>query len=110
MSSRARALFEALRIQTSFDGVQELAEPKSVSYHCPSFFMEVLPRAHGLALLLAIDFNEINDENGIAQDTSNRSFFTYAQYEGGVNISIRDEGDIEKALPIIRQVHAKLMA
>lgn len=109
MSEKARGLFDSLRqqIRKMDEDVIELAEPKSVSYHRPAFFMEVLPRAHRLNLLLAIDFNEIEDEHGIAKDTSQRSFFANAQYEGGVNIPIGSEDDIDKALPIIRQAHAR---
>jgi predicted transport protein len=44
----------------------ELAEPKSISYHGPAFFLEVLPRRYTLTLLLALDFNEIDDPSGLA--------------------------------------------
>lgn len=109
MSQKARSLFETLRKKIcDLDGeVIELAEPKSVSYHRPSFFLEVLPRAHRVNLLLAIDFNEIEDEYGIAKDASQWSFFVNAQYEGGVTVPIWSNSDIEKAMPLIRQAHAR---
>ena len=108
MSQTARDLFERLRTRVrEIDGeLIELAEPRSVSYHGPSFFLEVLPRKNRINLLLALDFNEIDDPHGIAKDTSQRKFFVHAQYEGGVNIPIWSAEDIEKALPIIRQAHA----
>ncbi len=61
MSDKARALFESLRHQVKEidDGVLEVAESKSVSYHGPVFFLEVLPRKHRLTLLLPLDFNEV---------------------------------------------------
>ena len=83
---------------------------EEVDYHGPEFFLEVLPRKNRINLLLALDFNEAEDPHGIAKDTSQRKFFVYAQYEGGVNIPIWSTDDIELALPIIRQAHALISA
>jgi len=105
MSAAARDLFDLLRarvVEIDAD-IIELAEQKSVSYHGPAFFLEVLPRKNRLNLLLALDFNEIDDPTGIAKDTSGRSFFVNAVYEGGVNVPIWAATDIERALPMIRQ-------
>ena len=108
MTEIARDLFSQLRqVVLDIDSdIIELAEPRSVSYHSPDFFLEVLPRTNRINLILAIDFNEAEDPNGIAKDTSQRKFFVHAQYEGGVNIPIWSAGDIELALPLIRQAHA----
>ncbi len=106
MTEVARALFEQIRtmvLEIDSD-VIELAEPRSVSYHGPDFFLEVLPRTNCINLLLALDFH------GIAEDTSQRKFFIHAQYEGGVNIPIWSADDIEIARPIIRQAHALISA
>ncbi len=104
MTPVARALFDILREKVlGMDGdVIELAEQKSVSYHGPAFFMEVLPRKDRILLLLDLDINEVEDTTGIAQDTSTWKFFTNAVHEGGVYITIRLAAEIEKALPIIR--------
>jgi len=104
MSATARPLFEALRqrVQALDADIIELAEKKSVSYHGPAFFLEVLPRKNRLGLLLPLEFNEVDDSEGFAADTSQWKFFVNAQYEGGVYIVIREEADIDKALPIIR--------
>ena len=112
MTEVARALFEQIRTMVlKIDSdVIELAEPRSVSYHGPEFFLEVLPRTNCINLLLALDFNEAEDFHGIAEDTSQRKFFIHAQYEGGVNIPIWSADDIEIALPIIRQAHALIPA
>ena len=107
MTQTARQLFEALsaRISALDASIIELAEKKSVSYHGPSFFMEVLPRKHRLNLLLAVEFNEIDDPTEIAKDTSDRKFFANAQYEGGVNIPIWNADEIDQALPIVRHTY-----
>ena len=112
MTEEARVLFERLRVEVlEIDSdIIELAEPQSVSYHGPEFFLEVLPRKYCINLLLALDFNEAKDPHSIAEDASQRKFFFYAEYEGGVNISIWSADDIELALPIIRQAHALISA
>lgn len=107
MSSKARELFEKLRhyILELDSDLLELAEAHSVSYHGPEFFLEVLPRKHNLTLLLPLDFNEVDDATGLAQDANQWKFFVNANYEGGVYLSINHEDDIEPVMPIIRQSH-----
>jgi hypothetical protein len=55
MSDDAKLLFAELkaRIFEIDQNVLELAEPKSISYHGPHFFLEVLPRRYRISLLLA---------------------------------------------------------
>ena len=105
MSAVARGLFDLLRekILKMDADIIELAEQKSVSYHGPTFFLEVLPRKDHVSLLLAPDFNEVDDPSGIAKDASEWKFFVNAVYEGGVNIPVRGVDDFDKALPMIRQ-------
>lgn len=108
MSAEARTLFEELRarVMTLDSDILELAEPNSVSYHGPSFFLEVLPRRYKLTLLLALDFNEVDDPSGLAKDATEKKFFVHARHEGGVSLSVWNTADIESAVPLIRQAHA----
>jgi predicted transport protein len=105
MSAAARSIFDLLRTKVTEidDEVIELAERKSVSYHGTAFFLEVLPRKNRITLLLALDFNEVDDPSGAAKDASEHKFFVNAEYEGGVHFSIWEPEDIEKAMPAIRQ-------
>jgi predicted transport protein len=98
MSAEARALIDKLRAQVLAVGsdVLELAEPKSISYHGPNFFLEVLPRLYSLTLLLVLDFNEIDDPTGRAQDATQREFFINARYEGGVSLRVVAVDGIER--------------
>jgi predicted transport protein len=107
MTGAARELFGVLREKvTALDAeIIELAEQKSVSYHGPAFFLEVVPRKAALSLLLTLDFNEVEDASGLAQDTSQWRFIVNATYDGGVLIVVHDTEDIEKALPMIHQAH-----
>ena len=108
MSARARELFEHLRTQVlGLDSeVLELAETNSVSYHDPGFLLEVLPRRYGLTLLVALDFNEVDDPPDLAQDATQWKFFVHAKHEGGVSLRVSDENAIATSMPIIRQAHA----
>ena len=107
MTPAARGIFQELQksIFEMAGDVIELAEKRSVSYHGPSFFLEVLPRKRHLALLLDLDFNEIEDPSGIAEDATQWSFFFHAQHEGGVTVNVREIDEIPLVLPLIRQAY-----
>ena len=105
MDGHARRLFSVLRdqIKGMEQGIVELAEGKSVSYHAGDFFVEVLPRAGRLLLLLAPEFNEVEDVNGIAMDARQWKFFVGSRYDGGVAVNVGDDKDVRRAMPLIRQ-------
>ena len=107
MSTVARELFEVLtaKIRTIDPDVIEMAEGRSVSYHGPTFFLEVVPRKNRVGLLLALEFNEIEDSTGLAQDTAQWKFIVNSAYDAGVYVAVSDEADIDKAMPIIRKAH-----
>jgi inorganic pyrophosphatase len=56
--------------------------------------------------LLPLDYGEIDDPTGLAEDATEWKFLSYAQYEGGVVLKVSDCHDINRAMPIIRQAHA----
>jgi uncharacterized protein with ParB-like and HNH nuclease domain/predicted transport protein len=105
MSEKSRELFDQLSplVRAMDTEVLELAEKKSVSYHASGFFLEVLPRKHRLLLSLPLEYSEVDDPLEIAHDATEKKFYFYANYEGGVTISIVAKEDIEKAMPLIRQ-------
>ena len=109
MTPAARALFDELSKQVlSIDGnVIELTEQASVSYHAGAFFLEAIPRKQRLTLLLALEFNELQDDGGgIAEDTSQWKFITHAAHDAGVMANITRPDEILAVLPLIRQAHA----
>ena len=108
MTGEAEILFTALRdrIRTAFPEVIEMAEGKSVSYHEPDFFLEVIPRKRGLGLLVAIDYNEVNGTDDTVRDTSSYTFVVNANYQGGVLILLRDPDQIDAAMQVITQARA----
>jgi len=104
MSSKARELFNALSEEVkSLGEVIELAESKSVSYHAPYFFLEVLPRKYELILLLPLDFSEVDDPNEIAEDANEWKFIPNAKYDGGVVVHVWEQENISAAIPMVRQ-------
>lgn len=107
MSDTARALFDALRARIrTFDAeVTEMVEGKSVSYHAPYFFLEVLPRKNRLTLLLPLNYSELQEAPSIAADATAWEFIVHAKHSGGVLLRIKSIEDIEDALPLIRQAH-----
>jgi predicted transport protein len=108
MTDGAKTMFDTLRarIRTDFPEVIEMAETKSVSYHDPEFFLEVIPRKRGLSLLIGIDYNEVDGPDETVRDTANYSFVTNASYQGGVVINLRDAGQMDLAMRVITQARA----
>ena len=107
MSRDAAILFEALRarLQAAFPDLIEAAERKSVSYHDPEFFLEVIPRKHGIVLVIDLDFNEVDADDGLAEDASDRSFIMHASHQGGVLVQLRNLTQIDRAMCIVAQAH-----
>jgi predicted transport protein len=108
MSSEARSLVEKLRghILSMGENILELAEGNSISYHAPQFFLEILPRRYRLTLLLGLEFNEIDEPTGLAQDATQWKFLVHARNEGGVTFRVTDDSTLDAALPLIRQAYA----
>jgi len=67
--------------------------------------LEVLPRRYSLTLLLALDFNEVDNPAGLAQDATQREFFVNARHEGGVAVSVTDAKTIDGVMPLIAQAY-----
>lgn len=105
MSQPARELFDQLSAaMKNLDGrVIEVAEAKSVSYHGPAFFLEVVPRKNRLTLIFDLEFNEVEDPSGLAADSADYEFFVNAMHEGGTYLTLRDASDIPSAIAVARQ-------
>lgn len=105
MTAEASALFMILRsrIVEAFPGVIEMAESKSVSYHDPEFFLEVIPRKRSISMLVALDFNEVEGADGFAQDAADYTFVVNASHQGGVLVIVHGEAEIDRAMVLISQ-------
>lgn len=110
MTKEALMLFNGLRqeLSSAFPSLIEMAEKRSVSYHDMDFFVEVIPRKYHLSLLVALDYNEVADDEGYVQDTADFRFITHSNYDAGIMIYVEEEDDIEWAMGYISQAHALL--
>lgn len=105
MLPKARQLFELIRPRVlGLGDVTELPEGKSVSYHAPDFFLEVLPRTAYLTLLLSVAYNEIHNPNGHGiEDASEPRPLHNSKHEGGVITWLHNEEDIDTVMAFVEQ-------
>lgn len=104
MNSRARELFDQLRSGIlELGDVIEIPERKSVSYHSPYFFLEVLPRTGYLTLLLSPDYSNIDDDSGVVKDASEWKYLANSRHDGGGITHINTEEDAVAVMPFVRQ-------
>ena len=112
MSESAKGLFEVLRsevLQLGFESeVIEIASEKTVTYHGPDFFLEIIPRKRRLDLLLSLDFSEVDDPSGRAEDMDQRNFVTKATNHGGVLLLMDNPVDLEWVMPLLQQSFASV--
>ena len=76
----------------------------------PEFFLEVLPASWRLRLLLNISIADLNDPQGIAQDSTWRDYVQNAtnNHPYGVEVELKKEDQIESVLPLIRQAYEQV--
>lgn len=107
MSDSVRALLHAIR-----DSIREMGdaitiiENKSVCYYNNSakFFVEILPMAYYIRLLIPLDFNEIHAPEGLADDATTWHFLPNVTHRDcGVLIDIREKQQIAAVMQMVRQ-------
>lgn len=106
----AKRLFDSLRpaLMALGEDIVELCGPKSVTYRVYDFFLEVLPRKRRLLLILNLDFEEVDDPSGLAEDSTKFAFITHASENGGVLFSLVEPSQIFSAIHVIRQAYEKV--
>jgi uncharacterized protein with ParB-like and HNH nuclease domain/predicted transport protein len=105
LSDGNRALF--LDIQEKLmglgDDVTELFTAKTVVYRVYDFFLEIIPRRHGLALYINLDFEEcVNPPSG-TRDISDYAFVPGATERSGVVFDYSQSDQLEAAMGLIKQ-------
>ena len=105
MDGYARRLLEVVReeIKQLDSAIVEVTERRSISYHAQEFFVEVLPRVQRLLLLMAPEFNEVEDVDGIAGNARRWKFLVGSRYDGGVLVHIKRREDVRPAMRLVRQ-------
>ena len=108
--AEARALFDNIRPQILAlgDDVFEQCGEKSVVYRVFDHFVEILPRAKYILLLVNTDFEDTDDPSGIARDASDRAFVTNASKSGGVLFSLRKNSQSVAAVHVLQQAYERV--
>ena len=108
--AEARALFDNIRPQILAlgDDVFEQCGEKSVVYRVFDHFVEILPRAKYILLLVNTDFEDTDDPSGIARDASDRAFVTNASKSGGVLFSLRKKSQSVAAVHVLQQAYERV--
>lgn len=85
----------------------EIVERRSLSYYdaeTADFLAETLPMARSVRILLPIDFEEVHDPDGVAQDVTAWKFLPNVIHRDcGVFMDVWGEASIPKAVALIRQ-------
>lgn len=84
----------------------EIPEWKSVSYHRTRYFAEIVPQKNRLQLLLALEFDQVEDPPKKAKELRSRVIGSQHAEDSGTLYSITDRKTMEEALPLIRQAHS----
>jgi len=110
LDAEGRALFDNIRPQILAlgDDVFEQCGAKSVVYRVFDHFLEILPRAKYVLLLVNIDFDEIDDPSGIARDASDRAFVANASESGDVLFSLKNASQVAAAMHVVQQAYERV--
>jgi uncharacterized protein with ParB-like and HNH nuclease domain/predicted transport protein len=109
--SAARALFNAIQpeILAIAPDVIELCGARTVVFRVYDYILEIIPRKGHLALLINIDFKDVDDPTNLSRDTRAYTYITYAtKWSGGeVLFFLKDTAQISAALHVIRQAYER---
>jgi predicted transport protein len=109
MTAASRSLYEKLasRLHSEIPELIELAEPKSVSYFAPNFFMELVPRKYSVQLILSQKYSEIQDPKQYLEDATTYTFVVnsshFSPHQSGVLVALDSEDMIDSVMPFIHQ-------
>lgn len=108
MSDSVAEIFFGIRdaIREVGDSI-EIVERNSLCFYdaqSARFFVETLPMAGYVRILVPIDFDEIDDPEGLAGDVTAWKFLPYvAHRDCGVFIDVESQQSIPKAIAMVRQ-------
>lgn len=107
MSDHVRQLLSSIQsaVRELGDSI-EVIENRSLCYYddSASFFAELLPGAYHVRLLVPLDFDEVEDTEGLANNANDYKFLRHVTHRDcGVFIDIREKHHIAASMPIINQ-------
>ena len=111
MDEDARHIFRQLSDRVSALGVEvvEVPESRSISYHRPGYFLEVVPRKGYVELLLALPYEAGHDPTGRAKDLGEWAWVSLSQYkkQSGTIFSLSNEDELDAALHLVEQAYRR---
>ena len=106
VSDHVRILLdEVLAATQEFGTVIEVIENKSVCCYSPSFFAEIMPMSHSIRVILPMDFNEVENPEGLTiHDSSNWKFVPNRMHtECDLLVEVWKKSEAVAATSMIRQ-------
>ncbi len=108
VSESVRGILYAIRDSIRLLGESiELVEGRSLCYYdvvTANFFAETLPMSGYVRVLLPIDFEEVNDPEGMAKDVTAWKFLTYVTHRDcGVFLDVWGKEAVPTAVAMVRQ-------
>ena len=97
------AVFEAI---DELGGVIRVVQHKSVDCYEGSaqFFAEVLPMAYHVRIVVPLDFDEVNDSDGLAGNVNDWKFLVNVRHRDcGVFVDVREKQQVPAAMRMVRQ-------
>lgn len=90
--------------------VETVYGKKNIAFYAPNEFIQAIPRAHNLTVLLALDYDDLEPElQALCLDTNNRSFIANATISG-VYLRIKSLTDINRIEPLIERAYQEVIA
>ncbi len=112
IKDRTKNLFSALEknIDVLGQDVSLITTKKNLTFYTLSGFVQAIPRSNYLALVLALDFDDLPEElQGLCQCTSDWAFIPNATIQG-VYCEMYKEGDLESLTPLIQRAYEDALA
>ena len=99
------AWFEQVRMiaMGCSDDVVELPRAKSVVYRAPDWFLEIIPRAKGFTLRLAVEADELAGVADGVEDASSWNFILNSAVDGGSIYVVNTEAQLPDATALVKR-------
>jgi hypothetical protein len=83
--------------------VVELPRAKSVVYRAPDWFLEIIPRAKGFTLRLAVEADELAGVADGVEDASSWNFILNSAVDGGSVYVVNSDSQLPDATALVKR-------
>ena len=96
------------RVMWISEDTTEIFTKKNITYYTDEYFLQIIPKANRLLVILNIDFDEVDDDTGYCRDATKKAFIINSTEKGGVFLLIKNTDDIGLAMPFIKKAYEKV--